>query len=69
MDNGFNLNIPLKEMEQLENKYGIELFIEQYDDPDTPDSYWEILKPSNVKLYLGHTIGEVERVLKRKYGK
>lgn len=61
-------DIPLREMEMLEKKYGIQLHVEQYEDVDTPDSYWQIL-PQGTSVYLGHTIDEVERVLGEIYGK
>ena len=61
-------DIPLLEMEELERKYGIELFVEQYADPDTPDSYWQVIQPCNDHLYLGHTLDEVREELKNRHG-
>lgn len=62
------LDIPLFEMEELERKYGISMFVEQYVDPDTPDSYWQVIHPCNDYLYLGHTIDEVKKELMCRYG-
>ena len=63
----FNLDIPLFEMERLEEKYGVELFVEQYEDPNTPNSYWQII--GKYRIYLGSTIDQVEKRLGELYGK
>ena len=60
----FNLNIPLREMEELEFKYGIHLHVEQY---GGSCDYLEIDTWGD-RLYLGSTIDEVKEVLKRRYG-
>lgn len=62
----FNLDIPLFEMERLEEKYGVELFIEQYEDPNTPNSYWQVI--DKYRIYLGSTIDQVEKRLGELYG-
>lgn len=62
----FNLDIPLFEMERLEEKYDVELFVEQYGDPDTPSSYWQII--GKYRIYLGCTIDQVEKRLGELYG-
>lgn len=60
--------IELERMENLEKKYGVELFVEQYALPEIKDRYYEVLKPNillaNNLLFLGNTLDEVERVLK-----
>ena len=62
----FNLDIPLFEMERLEEKYGVELFVEQYEDPDAPNSYWQII--GKYRIYLGCTIDQAEKRLGELYG-
>lgn len=61
----FELNIPLKEMEELEFKYGTHLHVEQradgscdYFEVDYWGDWW----------YCGSTIDKVREALKRSYG-
>ena len=75
-----NVNIPLQRMEELEEKYGVELFVNQYEDNHKPDEYF--MKLASVYLsppfehvkfrefyeYLGSTLDDVERELERRYG-
>lgn len=75
-----NINIPLQRMEELEEKYGVELFVNQYEDNYKPDEYFvkygsiyfappfEHVKYRDTYEYLGSTLDEVERELERRYG-
>lgn len=60
------LNIPLEEMEKLESKYGINLHVDQFEDENMPDAFFIIGKDSFT--YLGSTMENVEKELKRRYG-
>lgn len=62
---GIELNIPLKEMEELEFKYGIHLHVDQCEDGSC--DYCEINTWGD-RCYCGSTIDEVKEVLKRRYG-
>lgn len=61
----FDLNIPLQQMETLEEKYGIALHVDQY--ADKKDEYFMITKDKEYK-YVGSTIKEVKKKLKKIYG-
>lgn len=63
----------IQRMEELEEKYGIHLHVEQYMSDKVPDSYYQVLKEGSFKKedfeFLGHTLDEVEKSLELKYGK
>ena len=60
-----NLEINLEAMEALEEKYGIALHVDQY--MDKKDEYYMITKDKEYK-YVGSTIKEVKKKLKKIYG-
>lgn len=59
----FDLKISLEEMEKLEQKYNIALHVDQY--IDKKDEYYIVT--SNGNEYIGSTIKEVKKRLKKKY--
>ena len=61
----FNLEIDLVAMEALEEKYDIGLHVDQY--ADKKDEYFMITKDKEYK-YIGSTIKEVKKKLKKIYG-
>jgi len=64
--------IPLEEMENLEKKYNIHLHIEQYGNLNIPDKYYQVIEPnifvSENYVFLGNTIEQVKKKLKKKFG-
>lgn len=60
------MDIPLIEMEQLEEKYGVELFIEQ--EIGKKDKFYQLVNQfpltSKKKVFLGNSLKQVKRKLK-----
>lgn len=63
--------IPLQKMEELEEKYEIELFLDQTE--GKKDNYYQLIDQfpltEKKRVFLGHTIKQVEKRLKREYRK
>lgn len=60
--------IPLRELEELEDKYGIELYVEQYEGNEFETAYYVIRPNMSDKVYVGSTIEEVKEKLVVRYG-
>ena len=60
------MNIPLGKMEELEDKYGVELFIEQV--IVKKDNFYKLVDQfpltEKKKVFLGNTLKQVEKRLK-----
>lgn len=65
------IEIPLQQMEQLEKKYGVELFIEQA--IGKKSKFYQLVSqfPSQekTKVFLGYTLKQVEKRLKHEHRK
>lgn len=65
------MNIPLGKMEELEDKYGVELFIEQV--IGKKDRFYKLVDQfpltEKKKVFLGNTLKQVEKWLKNECGK
>lgn len=65
------MNIPLGKMEELEDKYGVELFIEQV--IGKKDRFYKLVDQfpltEKKKVFLGNTLKQVEKRLKNECGK
>ena len=60
------MNIPLGKMEELEDKYGVELYIEQV--IGKKDRFYKLVDQFHLtekkKVFLGNTLKQVEKRLK-----
>lgn len=65
------MNIPLGKMEELEDKYGVELYIEQ--EIGKKDRFYKLVDQfpltEKKKVLLGNTLKQVEKRLKNEYRK
>lgn len=65
------MNIPLGKMEELEDKYGVELFIEQV--IGKKDRFYKLVDQfpltEKKKVFLGNTLKQVEKRLKDEHRK
>lgn len=63
------MEIELQKMEKLEDKYGVELFVEQI--LGQKDKYYKLISQFPIeekkKVFLGNTLKQVEKRLKREY--
>lgn len=65
------MNIPLGKMEELEDKYGVELYIEQ--EIGKKDRFYKLIDQfpltEKKKVLLGNTLKQVEKRLRNEYRK
>lgn len=65
------MNIPLGKMEELEDKYGVELYIEQV--IGKKDRFYKLVDQfpfmEKKKVFLGNTLKQVEKRLKDEHRK
>lgn len=61
----FNIEVNIQAMEQLEEKYGIALHVDQFE--GKKDEFY-MITPDKKYKYVGSTIKEVKKTLKKIYG-
>ena len=65
------MDIPLGKMEELEDKYGVELFVEQ--EISKKDKFYKLVDQfpltEKKKVFLGNTLKQVEKRLRNEYRK
>ena len=63
----FNMEVNIQAMEELEEKYGIALHVDQFEDKNKKDEFY-LITPDKKYKYVGSTIREVKKTLKKMYG-